>query len=111
MFTSPVNRKQKGGSMVNSKNAVGVASTYDISRKVFRINYNTAGRGDANPSGLRATLPDATLDRMFAPVWETLSRVQGRILFQALGQLIGDDCLFTLLGASYIRFLSGKAVI
>lgn len=93
-----------------SKNAVGVCSTYDISRNNSTSNSSINGRGDHHPLGLRAVIPDSVLDEAFKPLWALLPREQGRPFFKQLGDVMGSSPLFTLLGASYIRFLNRKAV-
>jgi hypothetical protein len=93
-----------------SNNAAGVATTNGIQKINFQIHFSINGRGDHHPLGLRAFIPDSVLDEAFSPLWSLLSREQGRSFFKQLGSHIGNTKLFTLLGASYIRFLNRKAV-
>lgn len=93
-----------------AKNAVGACNTYDIKEIKVQIHCSTKKREGDSPPGLRALIPDSALDEAFNPLWSMLPKEQGRSFFKQLGSSIGNTELFTLLGASYIRFLNRKVV-
>lgn len=85
-------------------NAAGVASADDITefKKIVPSNHNTKG------VGRKPSLFQKTLDSALSPLWVRLPRHKGRLVFHALGFVLGRTKLYSTLGASYIRFLNYK---
>lgn len=92
---------------VHKAKAAGAGHTNGFLKENFQSHSNTGGVG-RKPSHLRVVIPCRQMDFLCYPLWRRLSRVQGNSLFKLLGGLIGKSRLFTELGASYIRFLTGQ---
>ena len=84
-------------------NAAGACNTNGISRNIFHSHINTKGGAGRKPS-----LSQKTLDCALSPLWVRLPRHKGRLVFHALGFVLGRTKLYSTLGASYIRFLNYK---
>jgi|GEM_PF-5302614 len=84
-------------------NAAGACNTNGISRNIFHSHINTKGG-----SGRKPSLFQKTLDSALSPLWVCLPRHKGRLVFHALGFVLGRTRLYSTLGASYIRFLNYK---
>lgn len=105
MFTSP-SLAGKVGVMQSPKpsikNAAGACNTNGISRKNLFPNNNT-GSGGRKPSPLRGLL-----DYVLSPIWVCLPRNKGRVVFHKLSFVLGRTKLYSVIGASYLRFLNRK---
>ena len=87
----------------NIKNAAGACNTNGISRNIFHSHISTKGEAGRKPSLFRVTL-----DYALSPLWLRLPRHKGRLVFHALGFVLGRTKFYSAIGASYIRFLKQK---
>ena len=85
------------------KNVAGVCSTNDINRNSIQIHSITKGWEWRKPSRLRVAL-----DYVLSPLWVSIPRHKGRLVFHLLSYLIGGGRLYLYFAASYLRFLATK---